>query len=78
MLRALGLEREHFRLVSFRVFDDKWDEEQAPFSEAIVVIDGPDGRRREAPRSATVRSTRWIRRCASRWSPTIRAWLRCS
>jgi 2-isopropylmalate synthase len=45
MLRALGLEREHFRLVSFRVFDDKWDEEQAPFSEAIVVIDGPDGRR---------------------------------
>jgi 2-isopropylmalate synthase len=45
MLRALGLEREHFRLVSFRVFDDKWDEEQAPFSEAIVVIDGPDGKR---------------------------------
>jgi 2-isopropylmalate synthase len=45
MLRALGLEREHFRLVSFRVFDDKWDEEQVPFSEAIVVIDGPDGRR---------------------------------
>jgi 2-isopropylmalate synthase len=45
MLRGLGLEREHFRLVSFRVFDDKWDEEQAPFSEAIVVIDGPDGRR---------------------------------
>jgi 2-isopropylmalate synthase len=45
MLRALGLEREHFRLISFRVFDDKWDEEQAPFSEAIVVIDGPDGRR---------------------------------
>jgi 2-isopropylmalate synthase len=45
MLRALGLEREHFRLVSFRVFDDKWDEDQAPFSEAIVVIDGPDGRR---------------------------------
>jgi 2-isopropylmalate synthase len=31
--------------VSFRVFDDKWDEEQAPFSEAIIVIDGPDGRR---------------------------------
>jgi 2-isopropylmalate synthase len=45
MLRALGLEREHFRLVSFRVFDDKWDEDQAPFSEAIVVIDGPDGKR---------------------------------
>ncbi len=45
MLRALGLEREHFRLVSFRVFDDKWDEDQVPFSEAIVVIDGPDGRR---------------------------------
>src|SRR5271166_4675886 len=45
MLRALGLEKEHFKFVSFRVFDDKWDEEQAPFSEAIIVIDGPDGRR---------------------------------
>ncbi|MGO9059493.1 MAG: citramalate synthase [Candidatus Binataceae bacterium] len=45
MLRGLGLEREHFRLVSFRAFDDKWDEDQEPFSEAIVVIDGPDGRR---------------------------------
>ncbi|HLH78041.1 MAG TPA: citramalate synthase [Candidatus Binataceae bacterium] len=45
MLRALGLEREHFGLVSFRVFDDKWNAEQAPFSEAIVIIDGPDGRR---------------------------------
>lgn len=45
MLRALGLEREHFGLVSFRVFDDKWNEDEAPFSEATVIIDGPDARR---------------------------------
>ena len=45
MLRALGKEKEHFRFVSFRVFDDKWHEEQAPFSEAVVVIEGPDGAR---------------------------------
>jgi 2-isopropylmalate synthase len=45
MLRALGLEREHFQFVSFRVFDDKWHEDEAPLSEAVVVLDGPDGRR---------------------------------
>jgi 2-isopropylmalate synthase len=45
MLRVLGRAKEHFRFVSFRVFDDKWHEDQAPFSEAVVVIDGPDGRR---------------------------------
>ncbi len=43
MLRALGRTREHFNFVSFRVFDDKWHEDQAPFSEAVVVIEGPDG-----------------------------------
>ncbi len=45
MLRTLGLAREHFNFVSFRVFDDKWHEDQAPFSEAVVVIEGPDGAR---------------------------------
>jgi len=45
MLRTLGLTREYFRFVSFRVFDDKWHADQAPFSEAVVVIEGPDGRR---------------------------------
>jgi 2-isopropylmalate synthase len=45
MLRALGLEKEHFKFVSFRVFDDKWHEGEPPFSEAVVVIEGPDGRR---------------------------------
>jgi len=45
MLRTLGLEKEHFRFVSFRVFDDKWHEDQAPFSEAVVIIEGPDGLR---------------------------------
>jgi len=45
MLRALGRTREHFNFVSFRVFDDKWHEDQAPFSEAVVVIEGPDGTR---------------------------------
>jgi 2-isopropylmalate synthase len=45
MLRTLGLAREHFNFVSFRVFDDKWHEDHAPFSEAVVVIEGPDGAR---------------------------------
>ncbi|MGH7864204.1 MAG: citramalate synthase, partial [Candidatus Binataceae bacterium] len=45
MLRTLGMERDHFNFVSFRAFDDKWHEDQAPFSEAVVVIEGPDGRR---------------------------------
>ncbi len=45
MRRTLGLMRDHFNFVSFRVFDDKWHEDQAPFSEAVVVIEGPDGAR---------------------------------
>jgi 2-isopropylmalate synthase len=45
MLRTLGLERDHFKFISFRAFDDKWHEDQAPFSEAVVVIEGPDGQR---------------------------------
>jgi 2-isopropylmalate synthase len=45
MLRTLGRVQDHFNFVSFRVFDDKWHEDQAPFSEAVVVIDGPDGKR---------------------------------
>lgn len=45
MLRTLGRVKDHFNFVSFRVFDDKWHEEQAPFSEAVIVIEGPDGRR---------------------------------
>ena len=45
MLRTLGRAKDHFSFVSFRVFDDKWHEEQAPFSEAVIVIEGPDGRR---------------------------------
>jgi 2-isopropylmalate synthase len=43
MLRTLGLTKEHFKFVSFRVFDDKWHEDRAPFSEAVIVIEGPDG-----------------------------------
>ncbi len=45
MLHTLGLAHDHFNFVSFRVFDDKWHEDQAPFSEAVVVIEGPDGQR---------------------------------
>ncbi len=45
MRRALGLEKEHFSFISFRVFDDKWHEEQEPLSEAVVVLEGPDGQR---------------------------------
>ena len=45
MRRTLGMTHEHFNFVSFRVFDDKWHEDQAPFSEAVVIIEGPDGLR---------------------------------
>jgi 2-isopropylmalate synthase len=45
MLRTLGLASDHFNFVSFRVFDDKWHEDQAPFSEAVVVLEGPDRQR---------------------------------
>ncbi len=45
MRRTLGMASEHFNFVSFRVFDDKWHEDQAPFSEAVVIIEGPDGLR---------------------------------
>jgi 2-isopropylmalate synthase len=45
MLRTLGLATDHFNFVSFRVFDDKWHEDQAPFSEAVLVLEGPDGQR---------------------------------
>jgi 2-isopropylmalate synthase len=45
MLRTLAMTSEHFNFVSFRVFDDKWHEDQAPFSEAVVIIEGPDGHR---------------------------------
>ncbi len=45
MLRTLGLEKEHFNFISFRVFDDKWHEDQEPLSEAVVVLEGPDGNR---------------------------------
>jgi 2-isopropylmalate synthase len=45
MLRTLGMATDHFNFVSFRVFDDKWHEDQAPFSEAVVVLEGPDGQR---------------------------------
>jgi 2-isopropylmalate synthase len=45
MLRTLGLATDHFNFVSFRLFDDKWHEDQAPFSEAVLVLEGPDGQR---------------------------------
>ncbi|MBV8452250.1 MAG: citramalate synthase [Deltaproteobacteria bacterium] len=45
VLRTLGLAADHFNFVNFRVFDDKWHEDQAPFSEAVVVLEGPDGQR---------------------------------
>ena len=45
MLRTLGVGHDHFNFVSFRVFDDKWHEDQVPLSEAVVVIEGPDRQR---------------------------------
>lgn len=46
MLLRKGLEGErarHFRLIGFRVIDEKRREEDPPQSEATIMIEGPDG-----------------------------------
>lgn len=43
MQNALNGKVRHFRLVSFRVIDEKWKENEPPLSEAVIVIEGPDG-----------------------------------
>ena len=43
MQKALNGQVRHFRLVSFRVIDEKWKEDEPPLSEAVIVIEGPGG-----------------------------------
>src|SRR5262249_14678225 len=39
-----GKKTRNFRLVGFRVFDEKWKEDEPPLSEAVIVIEDPDGK----------------------------------
>jgi 2-isopropylmalate synthase len=39
-----GKKTRNFRLVGFRVMDEKWKEDEPPESEAAIVIEEPDGR----------------------------------
>ena len=43
MRRALGAEVRFFRLIGFRVIDQKTREDEVPLSEATVLIEGPTG-----------------------------------
>jgi 2-isopropylmalate synthase len=38
-----GARTRHFRLIGFRVIDEKRNEDEAPLSEATIMIEGPDG-----------------------------------
>jgi 2-isopropylmalate synthase len=40
-----GKKTRNFRLIGFRVIDEKRTEEEAPLSEATIMIEGPDGSR---------------------------------
>lgn len=44
MQDALHGKVHHFRLISFRVSDEKLADDQPPLSEATIMIEGPDGR----------------------------------
>jgi len=39
-----GRKARNFRLVGFRVLDEKWKEDAPPLSEAAIVIEDPDGK----------------------------------
>ena len=39
-----GRKARNFRLVGFRVLDEKWKEDEPPASEAVIVIEDPDGK----------------------------------
>jgi 2-isopropylmalate synthase len=39
-----GRKARNFRLVGFRVLDEKWKEDEPPVSEAVIVIEDPDGK----------------------------------
>lgn len=40
---ANGRRSRHFRLIGFRVIDEKRSEDEPPLSEATIMIEGPDG-----------------------------------
>jgi len=44
MHRKLNGRLQHFRLIGFRVIDEKRSEDEPPLSEATIQIEGPDGR----------------------------------
>jgi 2-isopropylmalate synthase len=39
-----GRKTRNFRLIGFRVLDEKWKEDEPPVSEAVIVIEDPDGK----------------------------------
>ncbi len=43
MQKALNGKVRHFRLIGFRVIDEKRREDEPPFSEATIMVEGPDG-----------------------------------
>jgi 2-isopropylmalate synthase len=43
MQKALNGKVQHFRLIAFRVIDEKRREDESPFSEATIMVEGPDG-----------------------------------
>lgn len=44
MRRALNGQVRHFRLIGFRVIDEKRTEQEPPLSEATIMVEGPNGR----------------------------------
>lgn len=43
MQKALNGRVRHFRLIGFRVIDEKRKEDEPPLSEATIMVEGPDG-----------------------------------
>ena len=43
MQKALNGKVRHFRLIGFRVIDEKRKEDEPPLSEATIMVEGPDG-----------------------------------
>ncbi len=43
MQKALNGKVRHFRLIGFRVIDEKRREDEPPLSEATIMVEGPDG-----------------------------------
>jgi 2-isopropylmalate synthase len=43
MQKALNGKVRHFRLIGFRVIDEKRNEDEPPVSEATIMLEGPDG-----------------------------------